>query len=130
MKKNGQKSWQLRPGERRLLITFGDFLFAWVAFGIAVYVWAIAQLQDRPLMEFVEARLQPWFFLLPILWVVLLIDSYDGRISLDFRKTVRSVTLSAAIGTGIYLAVFFVSDQTLPRPHFWALLMYSRLPGG
>ena len=97
------------------MIILGDFVFAWVAFAIAVYVWAIAQLQDQALMVFIQQRLQNWFFFLPIVWVILLVDSYDARISTDRRKTFRSIMLSALIGAVIYLVIYFASDQTLPR---------------
>ncbi len=108
-------SWQLRPGERRLLITVGDFLFSWIAFVIAVYVWAVAQVQFIPLMDFIQSKLQNWFFLLPIVWIILLVDSYDSRTSSDIRKTVRSISVSALIGAAIYLVIYFASDQSLPR---------------
>ena len=67
-----QSTWRLRPGERRVLIILGDFILAWVALAIAIYIWAIAQLQNLTLFEFIQARLQAWFLLLPIIWVVLL----------------------------------------------------------
>ena len=122
-----QSSWRLRPGERRVLIFLGDFILAWVALAIAVYIWAIAQLQELPLLEFIQARLQGWFFLLPIIWVVLLIDSYDSRTSIDWRRTVRSIGVSAVIGLFIYLVVFFVSDTSLPRRGVAAFLVAASL---
>ncbi len=110
-----QSTWRLRPGERRLLIVLGDFILAWAALAIAIYVWAAAQLQNLTLFEFISARLQAWFLLLPIIWVLLLIDSYDSRSSIDLRRTFRSVGASAIIGGFIYLVIFFISDNPLPR---------------
>ncbi len=110
-----QTSWRLRPGERRLLIIIGDFLFSWAAFGIAVYAWAAALAIDQPLMEFIQQRLQGWFFFLPIFWIILLVDSYDSRTSIDLNKTFRSIAVSAFIGGFIYLVIFFASDAPLPR---------------
>ncbi|MEJ2487671.1 MAG: exopolysaccharide biosynthesis polyprenyl glycosylphosphotransferase [Anaerolineales bacterium] len=121
-----QSSWRLRPGERRVLIFLGDFILAWVALAIAVYIWAVAQLQELPLLEFIQARLH-WFFLLPIIWVILLIDSYDSRTSIDWRRTVRSIGVSAVIGLFIYLVVFFVSDTSLPRRGVAAFLAAASL---
>ncbi|MBN2044130.1 MAG: sugar transferase [Anaerolineales bacterium] len=115
MSNHTKPSWQLRPGERRLLITVGDFLFACFSFVIAVYVWAVAQVDTVPLMDFIQSRLQNWFFLLPVVWIILLVDSYDSRTSSDLRKTVRSISISALIGAGIYLVIYFASDQSLPR---------------
>ncbi|MEJ2758185.1 MAG: exopolysaccharide biosynthesis polyprenyl glycosylphosphotransferase, partial [Anaerolineales bacterium] len=110
-----QAGWRLRPGERRFIIVLGDFAFAWVAFGLAVYSWASALVLDQTLMEFIQERLQGWFFLLPVIWIVLLVDSYDSRTSNDLRKTFRSVAVSALIGGFIYLVVYFASEALLPR---------------
>ena len=110
-----QTGWRLRPGERRFIIVLGDFAFAWVAFGLAVYSWASALVLDQTLMEFIRERLQGWFFLLPVIWIVLLVDSYDSRTSSDLRKTFRSVAVSALIGGFIYLVVYFASEALLPR---------------
>lgn len=115
MSKQTKPSWQLRPGERRLLIIVGDILFSWIAFVIAVYVWAVAQVQFIPLMDFIQSKLENWFFLLPIVWIILLVDSYDSRTSTDFQKTIRSISVSALIGAAIYLVIYFASDQSLPR---------------
>jgi len=122
-----QSTWRLRPGERRVLIMVGDFILAWVALGIAIYIWAIAQLQNLTLFEFIQARLQAWFLLLPAIWVVLLIDSYDSRRSIDLRKTFRSIGASAIIGGFIYLVVFFISDTSLPRRGVAAFLAAASL---
>lgn len=110
-----QTAWRLRPGERRLLIIIGDVVFSWVAFGLAVYSWAAALAIDQPLMEFIQERLQAWFFFLPIFWIILLIDSYDSRTSIDLNRTFRSIAVSAFIGGFIYLVIFFASDAALPR---------------
>ena len=122
-----QSTWRLRPGERRVLIILGDFILAWVALAIAIYIWAIAQLQNLTLFEFIQARLQAWFLLLPIIWVVLLVDSYDSRRSIDLRKTFRSIGVSAIIGGFIYLVIFFISDTSLPRRGVAAFLAAASL---
>ncbi len=111
----GQTSWRLRPGERRFIIVIGDFAFAWVAFGLGVYSWASALVIDQTLMGFIRERLQSWFYLLPLVWIVLLVDSYDSRTSTDLRKTFRSVAVSALIGGFIYLVIYFASEALLPR---------------
>ncbi len=110
-----QAKWRLRPAERRALILLGDFIFAWAAWGVAVYAWAVALVQSTSLMEFISERLEWWFLLLPLMWLVLLVESYDLRTSLDLRKTFRSISSSALIGGFIYLVVYFASDAPLPR---------------
>jgi len=110
-----QTRWRLRPNERRALILVGDFIFAWISLGIAIYVWAVALHNNRPLLEFISARLQTWFFLLPLAWLILLIDSYDHRTSTELKRTVRSISTSALIGGFVYLVIYFASEASLPR---------------
>ncbi|HKJ27249.1 MAG TPA: sugar transferase [Anaerolineales bacterium] len=107
--------WRLRPNERRALLLIGDFAIAWAALAGAVYIWAIAMVQERPLLEFIRLRMETWFFLLPVVWLILLIDSYDQRTSTDLNRTLRSVSTSALVGSGIYLVIYFASDASLPR---------------
>ena len=115
-KKQTVSNWYLRPGERRSLLLFGDFVIAWAAFGIAVYSWARAVVfNQQPVFEFARSTLAPWFYLLPIIWMVLLIDTYDRRTSSDLNRTVRAVGVAALIGMMLYLLVYFTSDDSLPR---------------
>jgi exopolysaccharide biosynthesis polyprenyl glycosylphosphotransferase len=108
--------WSLRPGERRTLLFFGDFIFSWVSFAIAVYIWASAMaFNTQPVIQFAQRRLENWFYLLPIIWMILLIDSYDRRTSSDLRRTIRAIGVSALIGGVMYLVVYFTSDASLPR---------------
>lgn len=113
--KRKHSTWRLRPNERRALIMVGDFLVSWLALAGAVYIWAIAMVDDKPLLEFIQLRMETWFFLLPVVWLVLLIDSYSPRTSTDMNRTLRSISTSALLGGVIYLVIYFVSDSSLPR---------------
>jgi exopolysaccharide biosynthesis polyprenyl glycosylphosphotransferase len=114
-RKSKSGGWRLRAGERRVIVTIGDFSMAVMAFVIAVSVWANAEGQPREFFEFVQARLQGWFFLLPFAWLLLLADSYDARITIDREKTFRAIALASGVGLIIYMAVYFGSDTLLPR---------------
>lgn len=108
--------WSLKPGERRTLLFLGDLLLSWVAFAIAVYVWAVANvLIYESVIEFARRRLETWFYYLPIIWMILLIDSYDRRTSSDLKRTIKAIGISALIGGVMYLGIYFTSDGSLPR---------------
>jgi exopolysaccharide biosynthesis polyprenyl glycosylphosphotransferase len=108
-------SWRLRLGERRILLLAGDFLMAAVSLGLGMYYWFSGQAIDD-LVAFLQQRLEAWFFLLPFLWLILLVELYDPHRAADARKTVRGVVIAALIGLGIYMVVFFFSDPgSLPR---------------
>lgn len=85
----------------------GDFIAASVAFYIALYTWAYSERFLGFSMEFIQRRVPIWFFLIPIIWMLLLIELYDVFRAADWRATVRGVAAAAFIGFGLYLLFFF-----------------------
>jgi exopolysaccharide biosynthesis polyprenyl glycosylphosphotransferase len=109
------RPWQLRQGERRTILVVGDFLVASLALIISLYYWASS---SRWLtgFEFLERRPATWFYLLPFIWVILMVELYDMHRAVNFRETVRGVINAAVIGLGVYLLVYFTSEpNSLPR---------------
>jgi len=108
--------WRLRPGEQRTLLFAVDFFFAWVAFVVAVYFWASAMtFSTQTVILFARQRLETWFYLLPVIWMILLMDTYDRRTSSNLNRTLKAIGISALIGSVLYLVVYFTSDTLLPR---------------
>jgi exopolysaccharide biosynthesis polyprenyl glycosylphosphotransferase len=106
--------FRLRPGERRTLLLTGDLIMAITALIIALYNWAAAD----PWLSFSARFLQQvpaWFFLLPIFWIILLVDLYDDRRASNWQATLRSIVNAAIVGLILYLVVYFASDANLPR---------------
>ncbi|MBW8010901.1 MAG: sugar transferase [Chloroflexi bacterium] len=112
-----QKSsrWRLRQGERRIILVLGDSVMASLALIIGLYVWAIAEINRLEFVEFLKLRPDAWIFFLPILWIFLLIESYDSHRASDWGKTVSAVTMAALIGIGLYMLIFFIDPRSLPR---------------
>lgn len=106
--------WQLRLGERRALLFIGDFFMALIALGASLYLWGSR-------LRFVELnRLVPqWFYVLPLIWVLLLIELYDVHRAGSWRDTVRGIATAALAGLGLYLLYYFLyvesPDTLLPR---------------
>ena len=99
--------WRLHPRERTIVLILGDLLMALVALAGALYFWASAEKFLNFSMEFLRQRPPTWFFLLPIFWLVLLVELYDARRSGDWGESVRGVGVAALIGTGLYLLLYF-----------------------
>jgi exopolysaccharide biosynthesis polyprenyl glycosylphosphotransferase len=107
--------WQLRQGERRTILLIGDFLMAALALMISLYYWASSSRWLTGL-EFLEKRPAIWFYLLPLIWIFLMVELYDMHRAIDFGQTVRGVITAAIIGLGIYLLFYFTSEpNSLPR---------------
>jgi exopolysaccharide biosynthesis polyprenyl glycosylphosphotransferase len=69
-----------------------------------------------------------WFYLLPILWMVLLVELYEPHVAGSSRRTMRGVAIAAFLGLIAYALVFITrQDTNLPRIGFGAFLIYAAL---
>ena len=101
------KRWRLHPRERRTALLIGDLLMAIVACGLALYFWASGERFLGFSVAFLQERVPAWFYLLPFLWLVLLVELYDIHKAGEWGDTVRGVALAAVLGLGLYLLLFF-----------------------
>lgn len=105
-----------RLRERRLILLFGDIIVSSLALILGIFAWAYAESQVTPIVEFIQTRLESWFFLLPFLWLLLNIETYDSYKSVDFRKTRSSIISAFFIGLIVYMAIYFLAPKyTFPR---------------
>lgn len=111
-------SWRLRPTERRGTLFFGDLLMAILALVLAIYFWAQGDAWLDFSWTFLDERVPVWFYFMPVIWLLLLIDSYDMWRSTARLESLKEISLAAAISLGIYLLIFFVAPadtESLPR---------------
>ncbi|GAB4534456.1 MAG: exopolysaccharide biosynthesis polyprenyl glycosylphosphotransferase [Anaerolineales bacterium] len=101
--------WQLRPRERQTLLILGDLMVTGVALLLALILWYQGEtyLQRFGFQEFVRTRPPVWFFALPLVWLILMVELYDLRLAGDWRRTINGILTAAGIGLVIYLALFF-----------------------
>jgi exopolysaccharide biosynthesis polyprenyl glycosylphosphotransferase len=99
--------WRFRPTERRTLLFLGDLVASILALVISIYFWAIGDLWFGISQEFIEQRIPGWFFLLPAIWLLLLIELYDVQRAGSWRATLRGVGTAVLMGVGLYLLLFF-----------------------
>ena len=135
---NGKFRFERR--EQTLLLVIGDFIAALLALGIALLIWARGDTWLGLSVAFLRERIPAWFYFLPLLWMVLMADSYDIRKAGNLKSTLRSLGVSLIGCAAIYLVVYFASKpNSLPRfgvaiflvlavliTFFWRLL-YVRL---
>jgi exopolysaccharide biosynthesis polyprenyl glycosylphosphotransferase len=101
------RHWQLRVDERRTLLLVGDFLMAVIAMGLSLYIWGTSERFAGFSMEFIQRRVPLWFFVLPVVWLVLMIELYDVHRAADWGRTVRGVATAVLAGLVLYLALYF-----------------------
>ena len=134
------EKFRFEHNEQGPLLILGDFFAALLALAIALLIWAKGDAWLGLSVEFLRTRIPGWFYLLPLLWMVLMADSYDIRKAGNLRSTLKTLSISLIASAFIYLAVYFASEpNSLPRfgvalflilvalfTFFWRLL-YIRL---
>ena len=112
---SSKRRWQLQAGERRALLIFGDLIAASSATFIALYLWAQLDWLGFSL-DFIQTR-AVWFILLPVAWLLLIVNNYDVLRAGSWKGTLRGVLISAAGGAIIYLGLYFyfAVPGSLPR---------------
>jgi exopolysaccharide biosynthesis polyprenyl glycosylphosphotransferase len=107
---------RLRSGERRFILFIGDLVAVGLAMLLSLVAWSQSDWLDLS-MEFLHQRLPFWFYLLPLLWLLLNFQLYDIRRASQRRATLINILGAAGIGLFLYLIIFFVSnpDIALPR---------------
>jgi len=138
-------SLRLRPSEQRFILLLGDLVASAGAMFIALYVWyefslarEIARLVDRGFTEVRAERLAAtiidlktpfWFYLLPLVWLLLMVDSYEIHIASNWKKTLRAIAVAPIVGLLGYSLLFTINQDpnSLPRIGIGAFLVLASL---
>jgi len=112
---NQKTRWRLRSGERKRILLVGDLVSAVLALLISLYFWGQTDWLDFS-WDFLSQRIPFWYYLLPILWVIIMIDMYDLHRATHIRETLKGVATAAGLALLMYMVIFFLSEtNSLPR---------------
>jgi exopolysaccharide biosynthesis polyprenyl glycosylphosphotransferase len=129
---------RLRPSEHRALLFLGDLLMAVASDFAAIFTWREYQryvlladdLRPRVVEQLLQnINIQFWFYLLPLAWLLLMIELYEPHTASNWRKTIRGIAIAAFVGLVIYSLVFIIRAEpgALPRVGVGAFLLYASL---
>jgi exopolysaccharide biosynthesis polyprenyl glycosylphosphotransferase len=138
---------RLRPNEHRAILFVGDMAMAIGSMFLALYAWGqynlyvfgilynqylaedIAPREARRLAEAQTVFEVPfWFYLLPIIWVLLLVELYEPHVAASGRKTTRGIAIAAFIGLLAYSLAFIIQQESnLPRIGVGSFLLFASL---
>ncbi len=118
-------AWRMRPHDQRTLLIIGDLLVSYIGLVIALVVWSIRDpwLDFSP--EFFRLRVEVWYYFLPWLWLVLLVQLYDPHRANNWQVTLRGVTFAAVVGLMGYAAIYFFFEGAIARIGVGAFLLFS-----
>jgi len=146
---------RLRPGEHRTVLFVGDLIVAVTSVFAAIESWAQyiqynvrleaariiedAQMIGRTVdpvraqelaQRVINTNIQVpiWFYLLPIVWMFLLVELYEPHVAGSGRKTTRGIAIAAFIGLIAFSLLFITrQDTNLPRIGVGAFLVCASL---
>jgi exopolysaccharide biosynthesis polyprenyl glycosylphosphotransferase len=136
---------RLRPSEHRTILFMGDMLMAVGSLFLALYTWDqyTNYVYDLLVDQFIAQDFVPrvareiaagqtayevpfWFYLLPIIWVLLLVELYEPHVASSGRKITRGIAIAAFVGLLAYSLVFIIQqDSNLPRIGVGSFLLYA-----
>lgn len=119
-------SLRLRPSEQRAILLFGDLVASIISVFGAIHIWRLynrASLLDQGFTIKQIERLQLgievpfWFYLLPLAWLILTVDSYEIHTAASLKKTLRAIAIAPLVGLLIYSTLFTFNQapNSLPR---------------
>lgn len=135
---------RLRPSEHRTILFIGDLIMSVASVFAAIETWrryniaaeiakqiakGISPSRAEQLVEQSASLSIPfWFYLLPIIWILLLVELYEPHVASSGRGTTRGIAIAAFFGLAAYSLVFIVQQNTnLPRIGVGAFLFFASL---
>ncbi len=128
-------SLRLRPSEQRTILLVGDFIASVAAMAGAIYFWYQYSLyrliesgvKPNIAQRIIQIEVPPWFYVLPLVWVLLMVDSYEIHTASNWRKTLRSIAVAPVLGLLGYSLVFTINTDpnSLPRIAIGAFLVLA-----
>ncbi|MFH2101776.1 MAG: sugar transferase [Chloroflexota bacterium] len=113
--KNRRSGWRVHPREQQSILVIGDFLVAYLGLAAAIFAWSLRDQWLDFSVSFIRDRVDGWYFLLPIAWILLLVDSYEPHRASNWRTTSRSIAIAAMAGLLFYAVVYLLSERALTR---------------
>ncbi|OGO27617.1 MAG: hypothetical protein A2W33_00775 [Chloroflexi bacterium RBG_16_52_11] len=107
--------WRLRVGERRAVLMVGDLIAGLISLGLALYVWGSRLRFIEFDVIFLRERVPVWFYLLPLVWIVMMLELYDMHRAGNWNQTVRGIASAALVAFVLYLVFYFFYPELLPR---------------
>jgi len=120
--------WRVRPREQRTILIIGDLLVSMLALIGALYFWWHKDAWLNFSLNFLKLRVETWFYFLPLIWIVFLVELYDLRVAKNLRKTINGIAIAALTGILFYALFYLISPpNTLPRLGIGVFLIFASI---
>jgi exopolysaccharide biosynthesis polyprenyl glycosylphosphotransferase len=130
-------SLRLRPSEQLSILLLGDLIASGSAMAASIFVWyqfSIYRLMEGGLTRgraerLISIEVPFWFYLLPLIWLLLMVESYEPHTAASWRKTLRGIAVAPIVGILGYSLLFTINldPDSLPRIAVGAFLILASL---
>jgi exopolysaccharide biosynthesis polyprenyl glycosylphosphotransferase len=108
--------WRIRPREQRTILLVGDLFVSVLALIGGLYFWGQKDAWLNFSLNFLKERVSLWFYLLPIIWMVFLVELYDLHRAKNLRQTITGIAVAGLAGIFLYALIYLISPKgSLPR---------------
>lgn len=128
---------RLRPSDQRAILLIGDLIASVIAVFAALYTWRQYSLyvlisngvKPERALSLLNIQVPYWFYLLPLAWLLLMVEIYEPHTAASWRRTLRGIAIAALLGLVVYSLVFLVRQDpnSLPRIGIGAFLVVASL---
>ncbi len=91
-------SWRVRPREQRTILLIGDLFVSVLALFGGLYFWGQKYDWLKFSLNFLKQRVELWFYFLPLIWMVFLVELYDLHRAKNLRQTAGGIAIAALTG--------------------------------
>ena len=120
--------WRVRPREQRTILIIGDLIVSVLALLGGLYFWGQKDSWLSFSLNFLKQRVEIWFYFLPLIWIVFLVELYDPHRARNLRQTIRGIAFAALAGILLYSLIYLISPpNSLPRLGIGFFLIFSSL---
>ena len=127
--------FRIRPNEQRGFLLIGDFIASTGAMLASISVWWQYRMYQLLATGITQARAERmlqievpfWVYLLPIAWLLLMVELYDPHAAGSWRRTLRGIAGAAIVGLLVYSVIFTINQDpsSLPRIVVGAFLVLA-----
>jgi exopolysaccharide biosynthesis polyprenyl glycosylphosphotransferase len=118
--------WRVRPREQRTILLIGDLFVSVLALFGGLYFWGQKDAWLKFSLDFLKQRVDLWFYILPIIWMVFLVELYDLHRAKNLRQTATGIAFAALAGIFFYTLIYFISPKgSLPRLGIGFFLVFA-----
>jgi exopolysaccharide biosynthesis polyprenyl glycosylphosphotransferase len=120
--------WRVHTRDQRIILLIGDVFVSTIALVGALYFWGSKDAWLKFSLNFLKQRVDGWFWFLPVIWMVFLVELYNPHRARNLRQTVGGIALAALAGLLLYALVYLISAKgSLPRLGIGFFLVFASI---